>query len=63
MKHGCCADRACTPETCMELPKGKTCADCLFIVHCKRIYGVKTENTSCDFFPRRFKSRAVGGAS
>lgn len=28
-KHGCCADKACSDTTCMELPSGKTCGDCV----------------------------------
>ena len=55
MKHGCCTDKACTPATCMELPAGETCAACQFVKHCQRMYAVKPENTSCDFFPRRFR--------
>ena len=27
MKHGCCEDKACTAETCMQLPEGKTCGE------------------------------------
>ena len=28
MTQGCCVDKACTPDTCMDLPAGKTCGDC-----------------------------------
>lgn len=55
MKHGCCTDKACTPETCMELPQGKTCADCVRINYCISLGVTDTARTSCDWFPRRFK--------
>ncbi|MCK9567431.1 hypothetical protein M0R72_00610 [Candidatus Pacearchaeota archaeon] len=36
---GCCVDKkygkGCTEETCMQLPKGKTCGDCGHIARCK----------------------------
>jgi hypothetical protein len=54
MKHGCCTDKACTTETCMELPIGKMCADCKFIKLCTRMGFTDGAKTSCDFFPRRF---------
>jgi hypothetical protein len=63
--HGCCTDKACTDKTCMELPKGKTCGDCYAFRHCTGFYGVQKENTSCDFFPRRFREpvpKATGAA-
>jgi hypothetical protein len=59
--NGCCVDkksgspRGCTPETCMDLPDGKTCADCRHVKHCVAMYDVKPENTWCDFHPRRFR--------
>lgn len=52
--HGCCSDKACTPETCMELPPGLTCADCFSIKRCKAIFGHTETDTYCDWFPRRF---------
>lgn len=55
---GCCVDKkygkGCSDSTCMELPEGVTCGDCRHVVRCTRIFGVKAENRSCDFFPRRF---------
>jgi hypothetical protein len=54
MKHGCCNDKVCTRDTCMNLPAGETCADCGFFAHCKAMYGMKAKSTNCDFFPRRF---------
>lgn len=38
----------------MDLPKGKHCSDCEHIGWCKKAYGVKENNTSCDFEPIRF---------
>jgi hypothetical protein len=54
VKHGCCTDKACTRETCMQLPAGETCGECRNFPHCLRMYGTKAEYTYCDFFPRRF---------
>ena len=59
MKHGCCADKSCTLETCMGLPSGVTCGDCANLPRCAGLFGCKPGNTSCDFFPRRFVAKAV----
>jgi hypothetical protein len=60
---GCCVDRkygcGCTDETCMNLPDGKTCGDCVHLRRCVAIFGHKPEDTYCDFFPRRFQLRVV----
>jgi hypothetical protein len=56
---GCCVDKACTPETCMNLPEGKTCGDCVHAHRCCAIFGHKPEDTTCDWFPRRFRDRAA----
>lgn len=53
-KHGCCVDRECTSDTCMQLPAGKTCGDCVHVKRCVAIFGHKPADTYCDFFPRRF---------
>lgn len=53
--QGCCADKKCTPETCMDLPAGKTCGDCVREYRCCAIFGHKPEDTYCDWFPRRFR--------
>lgn len=53
-KHGCCSDKSCTPETCMELPAGTKCGDCVHAGRCHVLFGCKPENTVCDWFPRRF---------
>lgn len=56
--HGCCADKACSDKTCMELPKGKTCGDCKNFRHCAAFYAHTITDTYCDFFPRRFAEPA-----
>lgn len=43
---------------CMELPEGKTCADCAHVERCAMMFGVKPENTSCGWEPIRFKTAA-----
>lgn len=48
--HGC-------RRQCMDLPEGCTCALCIRINRCAAIFGVKPENTQCDFEPVRFKLR------
>ena len=55
--QGCCADKACTPKTCMDLPDGKTCGDCVHIKRCKAIFGHTETDTVCDWFPRKFRQR------
>jgi hypothetical protein len=55
MKHGCCTDKACTPGTCMELPEGQTCEDCVHVGYCTGLGVTTRDRTSCDWFPRRFK--------
>lgn len=63
IKPGCCVDkrygtpRGCTEATCMTLPAGVTCGDCLFFEHCTRMYAVTKERTMCDFFPRRLRRK------
>ena len=55
--HGCCADKACNASTCMALPVGKTCGDCVHREHCFAMYAHKPTDTYCDFFPRRFREK------
>ncbi len=55
MKHGCCTDKACTPASCMELPVGTTCGDCVHVGYCKGLGVTDADRTSCDWFPRRLK--------
>ena len=47
----------------MDLPEGKTCADCYAVRHCTALYGVKTTDTKCDFWPVRFREPAASQAS
>lgn len=54
-KHGCCADKACNDTTCMELPTGKTCGDCVHERRCCLMFGHTPTDTYCDWFPRRFR--------
>ena len=60
--YGCCADKSCTPATCMRLPDGMTCNECLHFLgtlveahSCSRFLNRNLAETSCDWFPRRFK--------
>lgn len=55
--HGCCADKACKPNTCMELPAGKTCGHCVHERRCCTIFGHEPSDTYCDWFPRRFREK------
>lgn len=64
--HGCCADKACNAQTCMELPQGKTCGDCVNFRHCQAFYAHQADDTYCDFYPRRYRERTIqaeGGAA
>ncbi len=60
--NGCCVDKkygtpnACTEDTCMTLPAGKTCGDCRHARRCDLIFGGNQANTDCQFFPRRFSA-------
>lgn len=63
---GCCVDRlwaeragrddasGCNAQTCMKLPSGKTCGDCIHLQRCQAMWRCRPENKTCDFFPRRF---------
>lgn len=65
MSHGCCADKACTDQTCMELPAGKTCGNCVNFRHCQAFYAHAATDTYCDFLTRRFREPVMkqeGGA-
>lgn len=65
--HGCCADKACTDKTCMELPAGKTCGHCHLELICCEAFGKTPADTNCYWFPRRFNERKAaskeGGAA
>ena len=59
---GCCADKACTPETCMELPSGKTCGDCVHRNRCQ-LFGFTDgiDTVNCSFYPRRYREEVARG--
>lgn len=57
-----CPNRKSCRHQCMDLPVGKTCGDCVYYNHCTVFYGVKANNTKCDFEPIRFKAKPVGGS-
>jgi hypothetical protein len=58
VKHGCCGvGRACTPDTCMVLPAGKTCGMCRCFSYCRALLGRRWGDIHCDFFPRRFRKK------
>ncbi|UVF62324.1 hypothetical protein [Nitrososphaeria virus YSH_462411] len=44
----------------MELPKGKTCSDCIhFERTCKWLISCKPDRITCDWNPSRFKENEV----
>lgn len=43
----------------MQLPKGKTCADCFHVERCVAFGFTQPTRTMCDFFPSRFMARPV----
>lgn len=53
--NGCCRDGACDASTCMDLPKGETCGTCVHAKRCTSMFGAELSDTSCGFFPRRFR--------
>ena len=57
VRHGCCIDKACKPDTCMELPAGVRCDDCGRFSGCLRFGVTKTGHTHCDWFPRQFVAK------
>lgn len=57
--HGCCVDKACTSDTCMKLPDGKTCGDCRHVERCVSMFGHVPSDAYCDWFPRRFAEKPV----
>ena len=46
---------------CMDLPDGKTCADCVHVSRCVMMFGAKPENTFCGWEPIRFKEKGGDG--
>jgi hypothetical protein len=42
-------------DAAMRLPPGKTCGDCVHIRRCVGMFGHVPADTSCDFFPSRYR--------
>lgn len=61
MKHLCCKQNQCSPETCANLPAGRTCGDCVHAKACARGKKEHDAQTACDWFPRRFKGVRADG--
>lgn len=53
--NGCCVDKSCTTVTCMNIPDGNECDDCAHWHKCLSMFGAEPGNTSCQFFPRKFR--------
>jgi hypothetical protein len=58
--HGCCVDKACGDDTCMQLPEGKTCDNCCHKRRCFAFGFSEPNRTYCDWFPRRFIDMGTG---
>lgn len=43
----------------MDLPPGKTCADCAHCERCCAIFGHIPQDEACDFWPSRFREKVV----
>lgn len=59
MTCGNCDYKRHCRNQCMNLPEGKTCADCQNLQWCQMAYGVKPENMQCDFEPICFRQKKV----
>lgn len=44
-------------EKDMQLPPGKTCADCYAAKFCVGIGCTKPDATKCDYYPNRFREK------
>jgi hypothetical protein len=42
-------------DAAMRLPAGKTCGDCAHVRKCVAMFGHVPADTSCDFYPSRFR--------
>jgi hypothetical protein len=49
-------------DAAMRLPAGKTCGDCAHVRRCCAMFGHTPADTSCDFYPSRFRTPLVAGA-
>lgn len=52
--------RRSNPDDGMNLPEGKTCADCAHCRRCCAIFGHIPKDEVCDFYPSRFKEKQGG---
>lgn len=52
---GCGIEGSCTEKTCMVLPDGAKCSDCVHVLRCVTLFGAQLSSTRCDFYPRRFQ--------
>lgn len=41
----------------MQLPPGKTCADCVHTARCCAMFGHVPEDTYCDWWPSKYRAR------
>lgn len=57
--NGCVgsAGRAGKTFGTLNLPDGKTCADCVHTARCVAIFGALPTDKRCDFYPVRFLER------
>lgn len=46
-------------DAAMRLPAGKTCGDCAHVRRCVAMFGHEQGDTSCDFYPSRFRQAVV----
>jgi NADH dehydrogenase/NADH:ubiquinone oxidoreductase subunit G len=49
-------------DLAMNLPEGKTCADCVHCYRCTRMFGHIPADEVCDWFPSRFQQAAPAAA-
>lgn len=56
-RHSLAVHKCPTGFQTMNLPPGKTCADCIHTSRCVAIFGVIPEDQRCDFFPVRYRER------
>lgn len=50
------ADGEIDYDAAMRLPAGKTCVDCVHCRKCCAMFGHVPADTSCDFYPSRFRA-------
>jgi hypothetical protein len=43
----------------MDLPEGKTCADCAHCRRCTAMFGHIPQDEVCDWYPSRFQPKAA----